>query len=221
MDLEERLERMMRADGRRYELRSIAVRPQRRVWSYGIRAAELTAAIAAALVLSVVVLSARGQVGSAPTSPSPSSTSAVVVPSSSASASATPSSAPSAVVVTPTSSPAVTCATGTGGLQVCPARGPVGTVVTLSDRNWGCTGGRSGFNVILVFEGHPESGAGTEGGLSLPEIKPDANGAFQTTFAIPATLDPFHGQGGGPTRPGTYAFVGRPPDCMVSFVVTP
>jgi len=30
----------------------------------------------------------------------------------------------------------------------------------------------------------------------------------QTTFVIPSTLEPFHGDGGGPTEPGTCAFVG-------------
>ena len=114
-----------------------------------------------------------------------------------------------------TRNPSVACAIGTGGLQACPARGPVGTVVTLSDQNWGCTSGRPGFAAILVFEGHPEFGAGTEGAVSLPEVQPNDSGAFRTTFVIPPTLGTFHGQGGGQTQPGIYAFVGRPPDCMV------
>lgn len=207
MNFDEQMRRAVRADARRFQLGSLQIKPRSRGWFYAVRAAELTAALAAAVGISVLVASARQEVGS----PTPPPGSTAQQPKSSATQPGT--------LTSPT--PSAACALGSGGLQACPARGPVGTVVTLSDQNWGCTAGRRGFAAILVFEGHPESGAGTEGAVSLPEVQPNDDGTFRITFVVPPTLEPFHGQGGGQTRPGTYAFVGRPPDCTVLFVVTP
>ncbi len=215
-EFEDRLRAIFREDARRYTLRNVKMRRRPRAWTYGTRAVELMGAVAFALVVSLVILAARQQLASPQRT---SNAAAFASPSVTPTASPSPTTPTLTPSTTPSASPML-CATGTGALQVCPDRGPVGTTVTLSGRDWGCTSGRAGFSVMLVFEGHPESGGGTEGGLSLPQIQPDSSGAFTASFVIPAALEPFRGQGGGPTLPGTYAFVGRPPDCMVQFVVT-
>lgn len=215
MDLEERLQRLVRSDARSHTIARFALLPATRASAMASWAIGLAAAVGVGLAVAFALTAARQQVAS----PSPSmalSAVATSVPSPSPSSSEAASS-----VGLPTIPSPPPCNVGTGQLEACPGSGPVGTVVTLSDHGWGCSGGRAGFSTIIVFEGHPESGAGTEGGQALPTIHPDAGGAFSTTFVIPAVLEPFHGQGGGPTVPGTYSFVGRPPDCAVNFLVTP
>jgi LPXTG-motif cell wall-anchored protein len=99
-------------------------------------------------------------------------------------------------------------------LTVTPSSGPVGTRVTVQGQ--GCTNPGEE-TVRLVFQSGP---SGTTGAVDLGEIPVDSQGRFRTTVTIPAELDPLQGVGGGPTQPGSYAFVTRPPICTAAFTVT-
>jgi hypothetical protein len=100
------------------------------------------------------------------------------------------------------------------GLTVNPNRGPVGTQVIVEGR--GC--GNLDEPVHLVFQ---SGGTGTIGAVDLGEFSVSEQDAFRATeVAIPATMDPLQGVGGGPTRPGTYQFTTRPPVCTATFTVT-
>ena len=96
-----------------------------------------------------------------------------------------------------------------GGLTVTPARGPIGTTVTL--RGNGCS--------VLAFIGGGVGGA-IEGADPLPVVDLDADEDFEVTYKIPAALEPVMGQGGGRPQPGTYFFRSFPPRCYARFVVT-
>jgi hypothetical protein len=100
------------------------------------------------------------------------------------------------------------------GLTVTPNSGPVGTEVIVEGR--GC--GNLDEPVRLVFQ----SGAtGTVGAVDLGDFNVSEQDAFRATaVAIPATMDPLQGVGGGPTRPGTYQLTTKPPVCTATFTVT-
>jgi LPXTG-motif cell wall-anchored protein len=103
---------------------------------------------------------------------------------------------------------------GPRALTVTPARGPVGTRVTVEGR--GC--GNLDQPVRLVFQ---NGGTGTVGAVDLGEFPASEQDAFRATaVVIPANMDPLQGVGGGPTRPGTYQFTTRPPTCTSTFTVT-
>ena len=114
-----------------------------------------------------------------------------------------------AVVATP----AAGAATGSS-LTVRPARGPVGTSVTVS--GIGCAG--SSETVALEFRGVPE--AGTRGSVSLLDIKPDGQGRFTVAFVVPPTMGQVQSEAGGPTAPGRYQFASPVSGCMATFTVT-
>src|SRR5215211_7420085 len=99
-------------------------------------------------------------------------------------------------------------------LTVSPSSGPVGTRVTVQGRGCANPGEET---VRLVFQSGP---SGTTGAVDLGEIPVDGQGRFRTTVTIPAEMDPLQGVGGGPTQPGSYAFVTRPPICTAAFAVT-
>jgi hypothetical protein len=125
----------------------------------------------------------------------------------------------------PTASPSATASASacpppsvaaTGCLVLTPSSGPVGSVVVLEGT--GCS--YPGRNAYLVFEDGARSDGATVGAVDIPNVPVDANGHFRVTFTIPATLHPIQQHGGGPTMPGTYAFVSRPVICYTPFVVT-
>jgi LPXTG-motif cell wall-anchored protein len=116
--------------------------------------------------------------------------------------------APSAFAGTPTDASAAPT------LTVSPSSGPVGTRVTVEGRDCANPGEET---VRLVFQSGP---SGTTGAVDLGDIPVDSQGRFRTTVTIPAELDPLQGIGGGPTQPGSYAFVTRPPICTAAFTVT-
>jgi hypothetical protein len=106
----------------------------------------------------------------------------------------------------------------TGGpqaLTVSPSSGPVGTKVTVEGSN--CNPGSASTSTYLVFQTGP---GGTVGAVDFGDIPNDHQGRFRTTVTVPARLDPLQGNGGGPTRPGTYQFTTRPPACAGTFTVT-
>jgi LPXTG-motif cell wall-anchored protein len=106
----------------------------------------------------------------------------------------------------------------TGGpqaLTVTPSSGPVGTKVTVEGSN--CNPGSASASTYLVFQ---NGSGGTVGAVDFGDIPIDHQGRFRTTVTIPARLDLLQGIGGGPTRPGTYQFITRPPACAGSFTVT-
>jgi hypothetical protein len=74
---------------------------------------------------------------------------------------------------------------------------------------------------IVFGPGYDEAGVatGTFGGAQLPPIRADADGAFRVEFAIPASLEPHQGAGGGPVMPGRYQFGSKPAFCVVPFTV--
>jgi hypothetical protein len=110
--------------------------------------------------------------------------------------------------------PAVTDpADGPKALTVTPDRGPVGTRVTVEGQ--GCDPGSA--STLLVLQ---NSTGGTVGIAGLGEFPNDADGRFKATVTIPARLDPQQDVGGGPVRPGTYAFSNKPPGCLGLFTVT-
>jgi len=99
-------------------------------------------------------------------------------------------------------------------LTVSPSSGPVGSKVTVEGQDCTNPGEET---VRLVFQ----SGAsGTTGAVDFGDIPVDSQGRFRTEVTIPAELDPLQGVGGGPTEPGTYGFVTRPPICTATFTVT-
>jgi hypothetical protein len=106
----------------------------------------------------------------------------------------------------------------TGGpqaLTVTPSSGPVGTKVTVAGSN--CNPGSTSASTYLVFQnGH----GGTVGAVDFGDIPNDHQGRFRTTVTIPERMDVLQGIGGGPTRPGTYHFITRPPACAGTFTVT-
>jgi hypothetical protein len=104
---------------------------------------------------------------------------------------------------------------GPRALTVTPSSGPVGTKVTVAGRN--CDPGSTSASTDLVFQNGP---GGTVGAVDFGDIPTDHQGRFRTTVTVPARLDPLHGIGGGPTRPGTYQFTTRPPACAGTFTVT-
>jgi hypothetical protein len=104
-----------------------------------------------------------------------------------------------------------------GELTVTPSSGPVGTTVVLE--GVGCN--NPGQPVSLAFGiGGPEPGGGTVGAVGLPEVSPNADGSFRTSFVIPSVLGPYQGRGGGATVPGTYTFFSFPLLCGTKFTVT-
>lgn len=142
----------------------------------------------------------------------------------SASATTFPATAP-----TPTmTSSAARCATATGSelpnssITVCPAAGPVGSVVHVTIK--GCAPGMPA--AALAFLG-PNSwlGTGGGGGVNVP-YSPHTGSAATATFTIPATYTGGNKDGGPyPTltvRPGTgYEFITDPAgECHVPFSVT-
>lgn len=108
-------------------------------------------------------------------------------------------------------------ATQQGELTVTPSSGPVGSTVTLDG-----TGCNNPSQPVRLSFGQQveEAGGGTVGSVTLPEIPVDADGAFNQTFTIPATLGPYQGQGGGSVEPGGYRFFSHPPLCIADFTVT-
>jgi hypothetical protein len=116
--------------------------------------------------------------------------------------------APSAVAGTPADASAAPT------LTVSPSSGPVGTEVTVQGQGCANPGADT---VRLVFQSGP---SGTTGAVDFGDIPVDGQGRFRTTVTIPAELDPLQGVGGGPTQPGSYAFVTRPPTCTAAFTVT-
>jgi hypothetical protein len=104
---------------------------------------------------------------------------------------------------------------GPRALTVTPSSGPVGTKVTVAGSN--CNPGSTSASTYLEFQ---SGQGGTVGGVGFGEIPTDQQGRFHTTVTVPARLDPLQGIGGGPTRPGTYGFITRPPACAGSFTVT-
>jgi len=103
-----------------------------------------------------------------------------------------------------------------GEISVCPGAGPVGTRVRIEGRN--CAD--PGAYVQLVLVGNPGETDGTAGSYSPPTVVPDATGRFALEFTVPAVLDTVHGEGGGPTRPGTYRIISKPLYCGAKFSVT-
>lgn len=106
-----------------------------------------------------------------------------------------------------------------GCLNVTPNSGTVGSVVVLE--GIGCN--NPGHPTYLAFEGQGAfvGETGSVGAADLPEVPTDSNRQFRTTYTIPANLHSLQGQGGGPTRPGTYDFVSLPVACQVQFTVLP
>ena len=115
---------------------------------------------------------------------------------------------PSAVAGTPAG------ASAAPALTVSPSSGPVGTKVTVQGQGCANPGAET---VRLVFQSGP---GGTTGAVDFGEIPVDGQGRFRTRVTIPAELDPLQGVGGGPTQPGSYVFVTRPPICTAAFTVT-
>jgi hypothetical protein len=137
-----------------------------------------------------------------------------------------PAASPSLNSPAPTASPSATASASacpppsvaaTGCLLVTPSSGPVGSAVVIEGT--GCSyPGRSAY---LVFEDAVRHDGATVGGVDIPNVPVDANGHLRLTFTIPTTLHPIQQNGGGPTMPGTYAFVSRPVGfCWVEFTVT-
>jgi hypothetical protein len=104
---------------------------------------------------------------------------------------------------------------GPQALTVTPSSGPAGTKVTVAGSN--CNPGSTSTSTYLVFQNGP---GGTVGAVDFGDIPTDKQAHFRTTVTIPARLDPLQGNGGGPTRPGTYQFTTRPPACAGTFTVT-
>jgi hypothetical protein len=102
-------------------------------------------------------------------------------------------------------------------LTVSPELGPTGATVVLRGRNCGNPG-----QPTLISFGNQvaESGTGTIGAIELRDISTSSDGTFQTTFVIPAFLDPFQGRGGGAVVGGTYQFFSSPAACATLFTVT-
>ena len=169
--------------------------------------------IVAAIVLAVVVgaiwrqgQDARQPVAAPSTSVNPASASVIASPTSLASS-----------VATPTASALPGCgAVEVGEISVCPGAGPVGTVVRIEGRN--CAD--AGADVHLVLVGNPGETEGTIGSYSFPATKPDASGRFSLEFVVPEMLADVHGEGGGPTRPGTYRIISKPLYCGAKLTVT-
>jgi uncharacterized protein YqkB len=115
---------------------------------------------------------------------------------------------PSAVAGTPAGASAAPT------LTVSPGSGPVGTRVTVEGQGCANPGADT---VRLVFQ---SGQSGTTGAVDFGDIAVDEQGRFRTTVTIPAELDPLQGVGGGPTQPGSYGFVTRPPTCTAAFTVT-
>ncbi len=132
---------------------------------------------------------------------------------------ATASPAPSSTPVSAGSaSPsAATCAAvEVGEISVCPGSGAVGTRVRIDARN--CAD--PGAEVHLGLVGNSGETDGTVGSFSLPPATPDALGRVVIEFTVPAVLADVHGEGGGPTRPGTYRIISKPLYCGAAFRVT-
>jgi hypothetical protein len=154
------------------------------------------------------------------TATSPSATSPATTPTASAPLTTTPAPA--------TTSPTAGCATEKGSeppnssITVCPAAGPVGSVVHVTIR--GCAPGMPA--AALAFLG-PNSWLGTDGGggANVP-YSPRTGYQATATFTIPATYTGGNENGGPyPTltvRPGTgYEFITDPAgECHVPFSVT-
>ncbi|HSP39653.1 MAG TPA: hypothetical protein VLR26_18085 [Frankiaceae bacterium] len=100
--------------------------------------------------------------------------------------------------------------------SITPDHGAIGTLVHISGS--GC-GAEPAQTVLLAFVGGGRTG--TEGGVEVGQVNVGPNGKLAASFRIPARLDPFHGGGGGPVRPGSYFFQTVPPTCAGSFTVTP
>lgn len=175
-------------------------------------------------------------VTSPPAKPSASSAAAPSVTAPSAIASATPTaSAPVAVSPAPAKeSPSAGCATAKGygftgsWITVCPAAGPVGSVVHVMIKD--CVPAAPGVEGIpaasMSFLG-PKSWLGTNGGggANVP-FSPRTGSTASATFVIPATYTGGNEKPGPyptlKTRPGTgYEFITDPSgECAVRFTVT-
>lgn len=121
-----------------------------------------------------------------------------------------------AVTSSPTSGP---CATGTGPfagstVTVCPARGPVGTTVTLT----GVRCANPGQSYASFLFGRNTAGAGGSGAVSI--YAPADGETARTTFVIPRVLNPYQGGPAGQLMPATYAFRSVPNYCTVAFELT-
>ena len=103
-----------------------------------------------------------------------------------------------------------------GEIAVCSGAGPVGTRIRIEGRN--CAD--PGADVQLVLVGNPGETDGTVGSYSLPAIVPDSAGRFAVDFVIPVSLDTVHGEGGGPTRAGTYRIISKPLYCGAKLTVS-
>jgi hypothetical protein len=147
-----------------------------------------------------------------------------------ASRAATPAATASAPAATP---PAAGCATAAGAglpkssITVCPAAGPVGSVVRVAIK--GCAPVGAGLPDIpaagLFFLG-PDSWLGTNGGggANVP-YAPRTGSAATATFTIPATYIGGNEDGPYPTlrvKPGAgYEFITDPAgQCHIQFTVT-
>jgi hypothetical protein len=104
----------------------------------------------------------------------------------------------------------------TGEIAVCPGLGLVGARVRVEARN--CAD--AGAEVHLVFIGNPGETNGTVGSFSLPPAMPDGAGRVVIDFTVATVLSDVHGEGGGPTRRGTYRIISKPLYCGASFKVT-
>jgi hypothetical protein len=161
-------------------------------------------------------------------------TSPATAPSTAAPATAPAASAPVATASTPaTTSSAAGCATATGSglpdssITVCPAAGPVGSVVHVTIK--GCAPVGHGLPDVpaagLFFLG-PDSWLGTNGGGGANvSYSPRTGSGATATFTIPATYTGGNQDGPYPTltvMPGTgYEFITDPAgQCHIPFTVT-
>lgn len=204
-ELGRRIHRVLDREVHSLRLRSVEVDLPGRTTTVGL--VPGFAWVVAAVVVVVIAgalwrqgLDGRDPVAGASSSPSPA-------------LSASPSPGPTA---TPTATAPAGCgAVEVGEISVCPGTAAVGTRIRIEGR--GCAD--PGAQVHLVLVGNPSETDGTVGSYAVPFVQPDSAGRFAVEFVVPAVLDTVHGEGGGPTRPGTYRIISKPLYCGAHLTV--
>ena len=107
------------------------------------------------------------------------------------------------------------CVAAPGTLRACPGSGPVGTRIVVAGNACHDVGQTT---VFLAFQRLATSPPGAA------EITRDApvaaDGTFAVEWVVPAEIGELMDSGGGPTTPGKYELLTKPPRCHGTFTVT-